>query len=278
MFCTEISQNAPLSVLCRLRSKHTAEVLDVKVGHLQGLHLGQFLALLPSLLQPRHHGPQSLEGVVESVHPLALPGVGVSPPLLHPGRGQLQLLLFPSRQRLFRPGPGGGGDGGGGGGLTKRTELTLEVLRNSAVTGVVCEDVSVVVETLWLTGWCWVAWGLPCPTVGQVKTLSVGVDGGVILLLLVVLVVVELDARAVVLHVDSERSCSRLSQPPLSHLELTFSSARPPVIRRPAIGQPSPPGYWATLEISIGRTITVKPSEQLNITKEGWIGRLFLRI
>ena len=34
MFCTEISQNAPLSVLCRLRSKHTAEVLDVEVGHL----------------------------------------------------------------------------------------------------------------------------------------------------------------------------------------------------------------------------------------------------
>ena len=58
------------------------EVLDVEVRHLESLHLGQLLVLLAHrLLQARHHLPQPLEGVVETVHPLPLPGIGSPPPL-----------------------------------------------------------------------------------------------------------------------------------------------------------------------------------------------------
>ena len=80
------------------------EGVDVGLGHLQGLKLGQ----LSVVAQVRHMLSQPLEGVVETVHPLPLPGIGGPPPLapdldrqlpLSPGplvglgKGLLQALL-----------------------------------------------------------------------------------------------------------------------------------------------------------------------------------------
>ena len=53
------------------------EGVDVGLGHLQGLKLGQ----LSVVAQVRHMLSQPLEGVVETVHPLPLPGIGGPPPL-----------------------------------------------------------------------------------------------------------------------------------------------------------------------------------------------------
>ena len=54
-----------------------SEGVDVGLGHLKGLELGQ----LSVVAQVGHMLSQPLEGVVETVHPLPLPGIGSPPPL-----------------------------------------------------------------------------------------------------------------------------------------------------------------------------------------------------
>lgn len=73
------------------RLEKLGQGVDVDLGHLQGLVLGQLLVVV----EGRDNVAQLVEGVVQPVHPAPLPGVGRQPPLLlHPvhlfaGRGTL---------------------------------------------------------------------------------------------------------------------------------------------------------------------------------------------
>ena len=74
---------------------------DVEVCHLQSVHLGELLVLLRLVTETRHCISQLLKSLIEAIHPLPLPGVGISPPFLHSCRSKPQLLQFPGRQRLL---------------------------------------------------------------------------------------------------------------------------------------------------------------------------------
>lgn len=60
------------------RLKQLGQGVDVDLGHLQGLVLGQLLVVV----EGRDNVAQLVEGVVQPVHPASLPRVGRQPPLL----------------------------------------------------------------------------------------------------------------------------------------------------------------------------------------------------
>ena len=58
--------------------KQLGQGVDVDLGHLQGLVLGQLLVVV----EGRDNVAKLVEGVIQPVHPASLPGVGRQPPLL----------------------------------------------------------------------------------------------------------------------------------------------------------------------------------------------------
>ena len=65
------------------RVQDLAQGPDVVLGQAQGLDLGQLLCLGVA----RHHAPQPLQSIVQPVHPVSLPRIGLHPAHLEPLNG-----------------------------------------------------------------------------------------------------------------------------------------------------------------------------------------------